>query len=361
MFTQLLELATAPHGVDRFLELVRPTWAADDTRARVVAVDRETPDVVTLTLRPGRGWTRGRAGQHVRLGVEIDGRRHTRCFSLASSAARTDGLVQVTVKAHADGLVSRHLVDHARPGLVLALGRPEGDFTLPTDIGDRLVLISGGSGITPVMAVLRTLLDEGRTTPVTFLHYARTAADVIYADELARVAEAHGPVDVHVVLTGPSEGTDPAGGTGLAGRFCADHVEALVPDPAAAETFACGPVGLVDAVLAHWDAAGATERLHVERFVPVVAAPVDGEVGVQVRFAASDVTVTSEGQSLLEQAEAAGLTPAFGCRMGICRTCTRTKTAGQVRDVRSGALSTSGEEPIQLCISAPCSDVVVDL
>lgn len=356
MFTQLLELATAPHGLDRFLELVRPTWAADDTRARIVGVDREAPDVVTLTLRPGRGWARGQAGQHVRLGVEIDGRRHTRCFSLSSSAARTDGLVQVTVKAHADGTVSRHLVDHARRGLVVALGRPEGDFTLPSAEVDRLVLISGGSGITPVMAMLRTLLDEGRTTPVTFLHYARTAADVIYADELTRLAAAHEHIDVHVVLTGAPHGAD-----GLAGRFCPDHVETVVGDPATAETYACGPVGMVDAVLAHWDAVDAIERLHVERFVPVLAAPVEGESGVQVRFAGSDVTVTSDGRSLLEQAEAAGLTPAFGCRMGICHTCTRTKVAGQVRDVRSGTRSGNGEEPVQLCISAPCADVVIDL
>ena len=267
MFTQLLELATAPHGVDRFLELVRPTWAADDTRARVVAVDRETPDVVTLTLRPGRGWERGEAGQHVRLGVEIDGRRHTRCFSLSSSAGRTDGLVQVTVKAQVDGVVSRHLVDHARPGTVVALGAPEGDFTLPARRPERLVLISGGSGITPVMAILRTLLDEGATTPVTFLHYARTAADVIYAVELAHLGATHDHLDVHVVLT--SE----------AGRFGADHVEALVPDLAAAETYACGPVGLVDSVIAHWDAAGATERLHVERFALATVPPVAGEGG----------------------------------------------------------------------------------
>ncbi|HEV7720660.1 MAG TPA: ferredoxin reductase [Iamia sp.] len=349
MFTQLLDLATAPHGVDRFLELVRPTWAADDTRARVVAVDRETPDAVTLTLRPGRGWARGQAGQHVRLGVEIDGRRHTRCFSLSSSAARTDGLVQVTVKAHPGGIVSRHLVDHARPGTMVALGRPEGDFTLPVRRPERLVLISGGSGITPVMAILRTLLDEGSTAPITFLHYARTAADVIYAVELAHLGATHDHLGVHVVLT--SE----------AGRLTADHVAALVPDLATAEAYACGPVGLVDAVIAHWDAVGATERLHVERYALVTVERGDDAVGAQVRFTGGDLTVTSDGSTLLEQAEAAGLTPAFGCRMGICRTCTRTKTAGQVRDVRSGALSTTGEEPIQLCVSAPCSDVVVDL
>ncbi|QYG95452.1 ferredoxin reductase [Iamia sp. SCSIO 61187] len=356
-------MATAPHGVDRFLELVRPTWAADDTRARVVAATRETPDVVTLTLRPGRGWARGRAGQHVRLGVEIDGRRHTRCFSLASSEHRTDGLVEVTVKANPDGIVSRHLVATAAPGLVVALGAPEGDFTLPATRPDRLVLVSGGSGITPVMALLRTLVDEGHDRPITFLHYARTPADVIYADELAALGRTHPQLDVHVVTTRGA-------GTGaLTGRFCAAHLEAVVPDLGGAEAYACGPVGLVDAALAHWEQAGAIDRLHVERY-SLVAAPSDGagerasgegSTGARTHFAGSDVTVTSVGTTLLEQAEAAGLTPAFGCRVGICRTCTRTKVSGRVRDVRSGTVSGSGEEPIQLCVSAPCHDVVVDL
>ncbi|CAN5614110.1 ferredoxin reductase [soil metagenome] len=358
-------MATAPHGVDRYLEQVRPTWVGHEVRARVLAIRPEAPDVVTLTLRPGRGWAGAQAGQHVRVGVEVDGRRRTRSFSLASSAVRDDGCVEITVKAHADGVVSRHLVDRVGPGTTLTLSPPAGDFTLPAIRPRRLLLISGGSGITPVMAMLRTLLDEGHDGPVTFLHYARTEADVIFADELAAIDRAHPSVDVRIVMTGSTEaGSDRSGdrtSTALQGRFRADHVAALVPDLAEVEAFACGPVGMVDAVLDHWSDAGATERLHVERFAlaPVPAAA--DEVGGAVSFAASDTTVTSDGAVLLVQAEAAGLSPANGCRMGICHTCTRSKLNGVVRDLRTGALSSTDEEHIQICVSVPVGDVAVDL
>ena len=223
-----LAVATAPHGVDRYLEQLRPSWVGDEVRARVVAVRRETPDVVTLTLRPGRGWPGAEAGQHVQVGVEVDGRRRTRSFSVASSAHRTDGCLEITVKAHADGVVSRHLVDHAERGLTVALSAPAGDFTLPAARPDRLLLVSGGSGITPVMSMLRTLVDEGHDRPVTFLHYARTEADVIFAAELEGLARDHDWLDLHVVLTGSGSVRRPRA---LAGRFCADHVAARVPRP----------------------------------------------------------------------------------------------------------------------------------
>lgn len=351
-----LAVATAPHGVDRYLEQLRPSWVGDEVRARVVAVRRETPDVATLTLRPGRGWPRAEAGQHVQVGVEVDGRRRTRSFSVASSAQRTDGCLEITVKAHADGVVSRHLVDHAGRGLTVALSAPAGDFTLPATRPDRLVLISGGSGVTPVMSLLRTLVDEGHERPVTFLHYARTEADVIFAAELEGLDRDHDWLDLHVVLTGADPST-----TALGGRFCADHVAALVPDLDAVETYACGPVGMVDAVLDHWAAAGATDRLHVERFaLPTTPSSAD-QVGGEVHLTASGSRFASDGQPLLVQAEAAGLAPAHGCRMGVCHTCTRRKTSGVVRDLRTGAVSSDDEEPIQICVSVPVGDVAVDL
>ena len=354
--SEVLAVATAPHGVDRYLEQVRPSWTTDEGRARVVAVRRETPDVVTLVLRPGPGWPGGEAGQHVSLGVEVDGRRRTRSFSLASSAHRTDGCVEITVKAHTDGLVSRHLVDHARPGLTVALSDPAGDFTLPPVRPARLLLLSGGSGITPVMALLRTLLDEGHREPVTFLHYARTAEDVIFAAELDEIARTRPSVTVQVVLTGPRALAAP----GPHGRFCAGHLDAL-GDLTEVEAFACGPTGLVDAVLDHWATAGATERLHVERFTLPAPVPDAGGVGASVHLTGTGTRLVSDGRPLLDQAEAAGLTPSSGCRMGVCHTCTRQKASGVVRDLRTGALSSSDAEPIQICVSVPTGDVAVDL
>ena len=339
-----------PHGVDRYLELLDPLLARGETRARVVAARMETADCRTLVLAPGGGWAGFAAGQHLQVGVEIDGVRHTRCFSIASSARRADGCIALTVKAHADGQVSRHLVESAAVGDVLTLSAPAGDFLLPTPRPERLLLISGGSGITPVMAMLRTLVDEQYAGEVIFLHYARTRADEIFAAELAAMAEQHSNLRVAVSLTREARNN-----AALSGHFSADHVAALAADYAHWPTRACGPAPLIEAVQTHWQEIGASDGLQVEYFQPPVSKSRAGTG--EVRFAESGHVATDTGASLLEQAEAAGLEPAYGCRMGICHTCTCRKTAGRVRNLLTGAVSGEGEEDIQPCISVPDGDV----
>ena len=179
----LLELLTGPHGVDRYTELVSPTWTLGEARAKVVAVRRQTPRSVTLTLEPNQTFTGFRAGQHINLTVEIDGRRRTRCYSPAS--AEGAGLIELTIGRHDGGLVSTHLCDHARPGMVLGLDSVGGDFVLPDTRPRRILFVSGGSGITPVMSMLRTMRDEGSDREIAFIHYARSALEACYADELA--------------------------------------------------------------------------------------------------------------------------------------------------------------------------------
>ena len=111
--SSLLELLTGPHGVDRYTELVDPTWTRGDARAKVVAVTRQTPRSVTLTLEPNRAFTGFQAGQHINLTVEIDGRRRTRCYSPAS--AESARRIELTIGRHDGGLVSTYLCDNARP------------------------------------------------------------------------------------------------------------------------------------------------------------------------------------------------------------------------------------------------------
>jgi stearoyl-CoA 9-desaturase NADPH oxidoreductase len=158
----------APHGVDRYLELVRPSWSLHELQAEVVAVHHPAPGSVTLILRPNHIWREWQAGQFVRLRIEIDVQR-TRCYSPASSARRADGLLELTVRAHPEGLVSRFLDDHATPRMVVGLEQAAGDFVLPSERPESIALISGGSGITPVMSMLRTLLDEDYRGQVAFL------------------------------------------------------------------------------------------------------------------------------------------------------------------------------------------------
>lgn len=348
----LLGALTTPHPVDRYLELVRPAWTLGEVRAQVTAVRHLAPDCVTLTLRPNRTWQGFRAGQYVRVSVEIDGVRHTRPYSPACSALGPAGELELTVREHPQGRVSTFLNRRARPGLVLGLSQADGDFALPDrDRPPALVLISGGTGITPVMSMLRTLCDEHHTGPVTFLHYARSAAHVPYAAELERLAAANPNVTLARAYDDPGVPGE------LTGLFSGDHLDAVAPRHAQAQTFVCGPPPLMDAVGELHARRGLEHALHVERFVPPPAALVLGDAEGDIAFAATGTTVANDGATLLEQAERAGLRPDSGCRMGICHTCTCRKVAGGVRDVRTGEVSTAPDEDIQICISIPLGDV----
>lgn len=354
--SQLVERLTTPHGVDRYLEAFNPSWSVFETRARITAVRRQTEDTVTIVVRPNANWQGFRAGQFVRLTATIDGKRYTRCFSPANSVHAADGRIELTAKINPDGVLTRHLRDHAAPGgMVVTLSEADGSFALPEQRPERVLLISGGSGITPVMAMLRTLCDEGYTGRITFLHYANSANGQIYADELDEIAARHPNVEL---LRAYAEGE----GGELSGLFNREQLASAVPDYADAETFLCGPPGLMDRVEEVWQDDGITDLLHMERFTAApVSLPEDENADGEVRFVKSERLTTNDGDTLLNQAEAAGLNPESGCRMGICHTCTCTKTAGQVRDVRNGAISDAGEEEIQICVSVPVGTVALDL
>lgn len=355
----LAQALTTPHGVDRYVELVKPAFSLRDVRAEVVAVRRPTPAGVTLTLRPNDNWQGFRAGQHVRLSVEIGGVRHTRPYSPASSEHAPE-LIEITAHAQPDGVVSPYLRAVLAPGAVVGLSQAEGDFALPAQRPRELLLISGGSGITPVMAMLRTLCDEGHDGPVAFLHYARSERHVAYAAELRELAAAH----PNVRLLRSFSGGGALGGAELSGRFSREHLDAAGIDPASAQAYVCGPTSLVDAVHALWAVDGLEERLHVERFVAPAPLADPGDAAVAtgaIRFARSGAQAVNSGGTLLDQAEAAGLTPQSGCRMGICHTCSCRKLEGAVRDVRTGAVSTAPDEQIQICVTVPVGDVTLDI
>jgi ferredoxin-NADP reductase len=337
----LLDLLTGPHGVDRFTELVEPTWSQNDARARVVSVQHRTPRSVTLTLAPNAAFRGFKAGQHVNLTVEIDGRRRTRCYSPAS--AERAALIELTVGLHDGGLVSTFLHHHARPGMVVGLDGVGGDFVLPADRPRRILFVSGGSGITPVMSMLRTLAAENFGGEIAFVHYARSADEACYRDELAAASGVR-------VLHGFTRSTDRGD---LHGHFDASHLAAAMPHPDA--VYVCGPPSLAAAVREYCD------NVSAETFVPPVFDFSAGLSGGRITFADSNVDTEDDGRPLLEQAEAAGLTPESGCRMGICHTCTRRKTRGAVKNLITGAVSTTDEEDVQICVSVPVGDVEIAL
>jgi ferredoxin-NADP reductase len=347
----VIDLMLGPHGVDRYLELIRPALTVRDARAEVLSVRRQTGRSVTLTLRTNSAWDGFRAGQFVRAGVEIDGIRRTRTYSPAGSEHAGGRQLELTVTTHPEGLVSRHLSAAIAPGAIVHLGSAQGDFVLPERRPERLVLISGGSGITPVMAMLTTLCDEGYDGEVSFLHYARTEGDWLYRPEVQRLARRHRWIDVAYRAT-RSEGA-------AGGRL---QPSALGEVDGSCWAAVCGPPALIDGAREAWaQAGGREEQLLAETFTPPRLIVAGDAAQGSLRFLSSHRTAPIATGTLLEQAEAAGLRPDFGCRMGICHTCTCRKTAGAVRNLLTGEVSEEEDEDIQLCISVPAGDVALEL
>lgn len=365
--TRVADALAGPHDVDHYLELLRPDWAVRRIRGEVVRVRHQNDDSVTLTLRPTGTWPGFRAGQHVELTVEVDGVRHRRSYSPSGSAHPRTREVELTVRRHPEGVVSRYLKEHARPGLHVGLSAPRGeDFVLPDRRPGRIVLISGGSGVTPVLSMLRTLADEGYAGEIAFLHYARSADDVLYADDLEAIAAAHPNVTLLRASTrdGAPGPRDPAGDGRrgeLTGRFGREHLARVLPVDEDAAAFVCGPGALVEAVRGLWAELELATPLRFEHFAPPVLPDLDPDQLGDVTFAGSGITTPADGSTLLEQAEAAGLSPVSGCRMGICLTCKCTLREGRVRDVLTGEIGGTPGEEIRICVSAPVGDVSVDL
>ncbi|MET0526210.1 MAG: ferredoxin reductase [Nocardioides sp.] len=349
--SRALAALTSPHGVDRYLEQINPMWAAHEVRARVVDVHSEVdvpghPPVATITLQPTSTWRGHRAGQHVQLGAEIDGsRRATRVFTVSSPDSRRGDRFTITLRANPDGLVSRHLVERAGRGTMVHLSQAEGEFVLPDRVPDHVVFISGGSGITPVMSMLRSLQRRTHRGRVTFVHYARSPAHQIFAAELDEVRRSGHGVDVH--LLHPELG-DPA--------LSPAWLERLVPGYRDVPTWACGPAPLIEAAQAAYDG---SDALRVEYFKPPRTATGPGEG--EVSFSRSGKAAANTGAALLEQAEALGLRPEHGCRMGICFSCVSRKTEGTVRNILTGETSSLPDEDIRICVSAPEGDCAIEI
>jgi len=218
------------------------------------------------------------------------------------------------------------------------------------------LLIAGGSGITAVRALLHAALRARHDADAILLHYARRPADFAFARELHGLASRHAGLRVHFLVQRPEDGTAPAG------HFSTAHLDAWAPDHAERQTFVCGPAGLMRAVARHWADTGLSDRLRSEAFAP----PPDDDgaqdrEAVPVHFRRSARTVVGTQPTLLGIAEAAGLRPPTGCRMGICRTCTCTKVSGAVRDRITGAVDTKAGSRIRICVSEPLGPVTLDL
>jgi len=339
---------THPLLPDDYLGLINPLWNGRELRGRVVRVVPETDAAATLVIQPGRGWTGSYvAGQYVGIGVQVDGRFHWRSYSLTSTPVRDDGLISVTVKALPEGFLSGHLVNGLEPGTVLRLAAPQGEFVLPEPPPAKILFFTAGSGLTPVMSMLRTMERRGTVPDVVLVHSAPAAKDVLFRDELHALEQRWPGFRLHEQLTDD------------AGMLTTADLPQVCPDWTERETWTCGPAPMLDAAEQAWEAAGIADRLHLERF-SVDLSGAGGEGGT-VTFRSSGKQVEADGATtLLQAAESVGVQLPFGCRMGICQSCVVPLAEGSTRDLRSGLASVAGDR-VQTCISAAAGDCVFDL
>lgn len=344
-------------AAEGLLRRIEPTLSLRQVRARVVAVENETHDVTTFVLRPNAHFTAFRPGAYVTLRLRIDGKAVERSYSISSAPSR-DGLFSITVKRVEGGLVSNWLADHVRPGHILALSAPAGQFLLPATLPSKLLMLSAGSGITPVMSMLRQLVAERAPVEVTFVHFARSPRDIIFRDELMRIAS-EAP---HVRLVFCVEQTDDSW-QGAEGRFSQRLLEEVAPDFRSLDTFLCGPSAFMQAVVQTLESQGADlAKLRYERFNASFDATQFIEHAQVVRFLRSGgQSMGTRPRTILEEAEQIGMTVESGCRAGNCGTCRCLKRSGVVTDVTTGRDSGAGEEFIFPCVSIPRGTVEVEL
>jgi len=338
---------------------------------RVDDVIRETPDAVTLVVSDPTGlpfvFT---PGQFFTVCLTVDGEPVRRAYS-ASSSALVRSRVHLTVKRVAGGRVSNHLNDALAPGDTLSLLGPSGSFTVKPEIGGRrhLVLLAGGSGITPMMSLARTLLTVETETRIDLVYGNRRPADIIFAGALAELAAQHaGRFTVRHVLQSPPDGWE--GGRGLLTR---DVVEAelarlgALPDDAA--FFVCGPEPMMNEARAALLARGvAAERIHEERFtqphlrdgkaaaVTTVAQPITVRRGGVER-----TIVGAPDDTVLESGLKAGLPMPFSCAMGGCAACKVHLVDGEVDMEEPNCLSATERAAgyVLACVSRAKSPVTI--
>lgn len=350
---------TTPLAPEDFLALFNPVFSARQLRGVVTRVVQETAQSATIYFHPGRGWRAHQAGQWARIGVELDGVRHWRSYSLSAPAGQDPAITVTDV-----GAVSGVLVRNTRPGDVLFLAPPQGDFVLP-EHPRPLLMLTAGSGITPVMSMIRTLVPNRPDADVVLIHSARTPEDSIFREELSELADQFPNFRVTHWFTGERGRLDFSSSAEL---------EQICPDWRQRAAYACGPEGFLNEAEDLWAAEAAagvdvpegpfaadSASLIIERFNTSLSGGA-GHDGGLVTFESSDREVEADGNTpLLDVGEDAGLLMPSGCRMGICHSCLTPLLAGHVRDLRTGEVHGEPGQLIQTCVSAAAGPVNLEL
>ncbi|TDR19372.1 flavin reductase family protein [Marinicella litoralis] len=340
--------------IEPLVQMVKPSWQASDCNAEVMDLRNESEQVYSLVLKPSKKWMRHTAGQYVHIQVTIEGVRYNRTFSVSSSPKHHEvsGLIELTIRKQEHGKVTQWMAQGLKVGDHISLTQAQGEFTLPNH-QEPLLLIAGGSGITPFRSFLQQLAASHSTSDVHLIYYNQSIAP-LFAIEWQQLSQAHPNFKISLI------------DTQISGLISAQQLHKTCPDFDQRKAYLCGPHGLIttcrDLLIEHGVAK--TDIYH-ELFGPKpVSKPpsiTNQNQASTVTFAQSNRLVNAQSQqSLLELAEAAELNPPSGCRMGICHQCKCSKKQGVVYNTLTNTYSDTGTEDIQLCVSIAVGDVTLD-
>lgn len=340
----LLTRFSTPLLPDDYTGLINPLWSTNQLRGKIISVKREG-DCIHLAIEPGWGVpTHFRAGQFIGIGVLVDGRYTWRSYSLTNAPKPGRHRLEVTVRAVEKGKLSNHLVGTATPGTTVRLLAPAGDFHLSDPPPEKVAFIVGGTGITPVISMLRTMEERGQfhRSDVVLIYSVHDLGEALFRAELEKLAETQ---NFRVIFRE----------TRSEGRLGVDKLEQALPDFQERDVYACGPAPMLD-----WIEEWAKERgvpCHTERFTLDRASGAKGGVvsfsnGVQVRV--------DGAATLLEAGESAGVNMPFGCRMGLCHTCVRPLNAGHAVNLTTGETHEPGTR-VRTCVCVAAGDVEIGI
>jgi len=351
---RLIEALIPSATLDFWGARIAPAWSWRLPKAVIVGRETAAEGMVTLVLRPNRHWRGAAPGQHINVSFEVDGRRVTRCYSPSAVPGRP-GCIAITIKQVEGGRLSTALCRSAKIGDVLDLGPAFGDMCLEAAATGPLHLLAAGSGITPMIAMVRALAADGMPRPLSLHYWARRPAELAFVDELRALTRRHAHFQVRFHLTQARAVHQDESQGRIDDATFATETDTL----AHSTVLACGPQGFVDharSLLAHRVAAFVSES-----FTPITAHS-DDKGDVAVTMASSQRTlVVPRGTPLLTALEALGVPLASGCRRGICNTCACEKRSGSSLDLLTGTTTRDAVSALRLCVSAAVTDLVLEL
>ena len=330
---------------------------------KIKKIIQETPNAITLILDGQKEQWSYKAGQFITVGVDIDGKIHRRSYSLATYP-ESQSNPAITIKRVKGGLVSNYLPDHLTIGSEILVSKPHGKFTLPASLGGKfhLVLIAGGSGITPLYAILQHTLAQYPQAKITLIYANRKQISIIYKKSLDTLAKKHkGHFTLHHILSQPS-----ADWQGLRGRLTNPVLQSLLRDDyKEAYYFLCGPEGLMDMARATLFLEGVPPgQVFQENFTPLdkLTKMVGKDVKATIFYRGEEYkTEAKTNTTLLDIVLDLGIDAPFSCSGGICNVCRAKCLKGTVEMLSDEGLSEEEKQAgyVLTCVGYPTSDEVV--